>query len=117
MKNQDAGSVGQMIKKFRLAKGVTQMELAERIGVSYQQIQKYEKGASNITIHRLKQVAEALDISLNQFLGFGTNYVSEPSAAYELMPKDEQLLLRLYRKIKSKKLKEAVLKFIKQISG
>lgn len=116
MKNHDTESIGQLIKKFRIAKGISQMELAERIGVSYQQVQKYEKGATNITIHRLKQIAGALDVSLNRFLESETNYVSEPSSGYEVISKDEQLLLKLYRNIKDENLKQAVKEFLKKAS-
>ncbi|MEW6162648.1 MAG: helix-turn-helix transcriptional regulator [Nitrospirota bacterium] len=43
--------IGETLKKYRLAAKMSQMELAEKIGVSYQQLQKYEKGVNNISIY------------------------------------------------------------------
>jgi transcriptional regulator with XRE-family HTH domain len=53
---------GEIIKECRLAADLTQMKLAAKIGVSYQQIQKYEKGLSSLSLPRLFQFAEALEI-------------------------------------------------------
>ncbi|MBD0392114.1 helix-turn-helix transcriptional regulator [Wolbachia endosymbiont of Pentalonia nigronervosa] len=42
--------IGKKIRQFRLTRGFTQSELAEKIGISYQQIQKYENGTNHISI-------------------------------------------------------------------
>jgi transcriptional regulator with XRE-family HTH domain len=47
---------------------MSQMELAEKIGISYQQLQKYEKGINNISISRLKQIADVLKIPISSLL-------------------------------------------------
>lgn len=44
----------------RMAIGMTQEELASRLGVSFQQIQKYERGANRVSAVRLSQIADAL---------------------------------------------------------
>jgi transcriptional regulator with XRE-family HTH domain len=62
--------VGRRIRARRLAKGVTQMELAKQLGVSFQQIQKYENGMNRIGAGRLVQIAQALGVPLDAlFLG------------------------------------------------
>ncbi|MDI6800480.1 MAG: helix-turn-helix transcriptional regulator [Thermodesulfovibrionales bacterium] len=60
-------TLGLIIKEFRKTKGISQMELADMVDVSYQQIQKYEKGIDRISVDRLKQIANALDVSINEF--------------------------------------------------
>jgi transcriptional regulator with XRE-family HTH domain len=45
--------------------------LAERIGVSFQQIQKYEKGATRITVMRLQQISGALGVNITVFFEGG----------------------------------------------
>jgi transcriptional regulator with XRE-family HTH domain len=58
-------NVGQAIRAYRLSKGLSQTALAEKIGLSFQQIQKYEKGVNRVAAGRLMQIAEALDVPLS----------------------------------------------------
>ncbi len=112
MKKEDK-KIAQLIKELRKARGISQMKLAEIVGVSYQQIQKYEKGVNKITIGRLKQISKALDTPINLFFQSEKEVVSETPAIYGKMTDDEQLLLQLFRKIKNKKPKKAILEFLK----
>lgn len=109
-------TTGQIMKEYRKAKGMSQMELAEVIGVSYQQVQKYEKGINRISVDRLKQIAKALDVPINEFFLSEEMVVSETQADYGKMTDDEQLLLHLFRKIKDKKVKKAVIEFLKSLA-
>ncbi|MDP2752770.1 MAG: helix-turn-helix transcriptional regulator, partial [Nitrospirota bacterium] len=61
-------NIGETLKKYRLAANMSQMALAERIGISYQQLQKYEKGINNISVYRLQQISEALNIPISSLL-------------------------------------------------
>lgn len=108
--------VEQLIKEIRKARGMSQMKLAEMVGVSYQQIQKYEKGISKISIERLEQISKALDIPINLFFQSEKGMVSETPAIYGKMTDDEKLLLQLFRKIKDKKSKNAILEFLKTLA-
>lgn len=115
MKKETGKTIGEIIRDLRKAKGISQMKLAEMLDVSYQQIQKYEKGTSSISTDRLGQIARALDVPASLFFPPDRDRVSEPPAAYGRMTDEEQLLLQLFRRIKSKKLRTAVLKFIKAL--
>jgi repressor LexA len=55
--------VGQKIREARLEKGLTQKELAERLGVVKSVISEYEKGNQNLTIETLDKVASVLGLS------------------------------------------------------
>lgn len=57
--------VGRRIRRARLEKKMTQAELGNRLGVSFQQIQKYENGTNGLSIERLRQISEALGINAN----------------------------------------------------
>jgi transcriptional regulator with XRE-family HTH domain len=61
--------VGQRIRAYRLNRGLSQTALGEKIGVSFQQIQKYERGLNRIAIGRLKKVAAVFDTSITALLG------------------------------------------------
>ena len=56
--------VGQNIRICRLQKGLSQGELGRRIGVTFQQVQKYEKGANRVGASRLTQIADTLGVPI-----------------------------------------------------
>lgn len=57
-------AVGQRIRAFREDAKLTQTELADQIGVAYQQLQKYEKGTNRVGAGRLARIAHALDVPI-----------------------------------------------------
>jgi transcriptional regulator with XRE-family HTH domain len=59
--------VGQRIRIQRLAAGLSQSELAARIGVTFQQVQKYEKGANRVGAGRLTRIARVLNVPVSSF--------------------------------------------------
>lgn len=59
--------VGSRVKLRRRTLGLSQQALADEIGVTFQQLQKYEGGANRISASRLYRLAQALDIPLNWF--------------------------------------------------
>jgi SOS-response transcriptional repressor LexA len=80
--------IGNRIQKSRLALGLTQLEVAERLGVSHQAVQKWESGISSPKGARLKDVATELDVSL-EYLLYGTiTHISkvQPEANTEAAP-------------------------------
>jgi transcriptional regulator with XRE-family HTH domain len=56
--------MGVRMRESRRARGMTQGRLAQLLGVSFQQIQKYEKGVNRVSAARLFEICEALDVSL-----------------------------------------------------
>lgn len=58
--------VGAKIRMFRINRGMSQTALAERVGVSFQQVQKYEKGANRVGASRLSQIASVLGITVGE---------------------------------------------------
>jgi len=56
--------VGQRIYAFRKAAGLSQTELADFIGVTFQQVQKYEKGVNRVGAGRLSAIAQALSVPI-----------------------------------------------------
>ncbi len=59
--------IGNRVKALRLAAGMSQATLGQAIGVSFQQIQKYERGADRIAVSTLMGLAEALGIHPGSF--------------------------------------------------
>jgi transcriptional regulator with XRE-family HTH domain len=59
--------VGENLLKLRLFRGMTQETLADAVGVTFQQIQKYEKGRNRISVSRLSQFSQVLEIAVAEF--------------------------------------------------
>lgn len=119
--------IGKRIKEIRNSWGLSQLDLAERVGISFQQIQKYEKGATRISVIRLYQISEALGVDIRDFFKKSQKGIKVSDASLTYLPKsndpdnlqplnkDEIILLKLFRKIGNKKLRESVLKQLRGI--
>lgn len=59
--------VGHMIRTTRRTRGMTQQMLAARVGVKFQQVQKYETGANRVSASRLWEIAHVLDVPVQHF--------------------------------------------------
>ncbi|HDO21643.1 MAG TPA: XRE family transcriptional regulator [Nitrospirae bacterium] len=117
-KKRNTSEPGMRIRSARLSKGLSQMKLAERIGISYQQIQKYENGKSQLTLKRLSQISEALNLPLSYFIGDSNGLtVSEPEITYGELNRDELKLIDLLRKINNKKFIQLLIDAVKLLSG
>lgn len=118
--------IGLKIKQFRKRWGLSQIELAERIGISFQQIQKYEKGLTRISVMRLQQISDVLGINITVFFKEEETPLKVTDVSLEYMPgqdrleafqpagREEIILLKLFRKVKNKKVKDGI---IKQLRG
>ena len=69
--------VGKRVRHRRWLIGMTQQQLAERVGIKFQQIQKYETGANRISASRLWDISDALDVPVSFFF----EGLQEPPAA------------------------------------
>jgi transcriptional regulator with XRE-family HTH domain len=109
--------VGQRIRARRMAKGMSQTELGQMLGVTFQQVQKYEKGVNRVGAGRLVRVAEALDVPVSFFFG-ATDAGSEDTreilgfldTSYSLR------LLRAFSRIPSGGIQRAVVELIESIA-
>ena len=64
--------VGQRLRQRRVAIGLTQDKLAKAVGITFQQVQKYERGTNRIVASRLYELAQVLRVSVEYFFdGFG----------------------------------------------
>lgn len=81
--------VGKRIRHRRWLVGVTQQQLAEKVGIKFQQIQKYETGANRVSASRLWDIAEALDVDVSFFFaGMQNAEEGNPSTEQSNVPSD-----------------------------
>jgi len=112
---KDTSHIGTLIRDMRKAAGMSQMRLADKIGVSYQQIQKYEKGSSQLNISRLLQIAEAFGVPVGTFLGDAEAELAQVKPQYSSLSEDEAKLVMLFRRLKRKKLKDGFVEMLRDI--
>ena len=115
--------IGNRIKLQRTLLGLSREKLGNHIGVSSQQIQKYETGMSAIKPSNLCKVAEILSVSPNYF--FDT-YITAPSQAKlpeqcttydEILNQEETLeLINLYYRIKDFETRKSLIIFLEKIT-
>jgi transcriptional regulator with XRE-family HTH domain len=71
--------VGRRIRLLRLERGLSQTALANRLGVTFQQVQKYEKGTNRVGAGRLSRIAYFLGVPVSAF--FGNEKISKEQSA------------------------------------
>lgn len=88
--------VGKRIRHRRWMVGMTQQQLAERVGIKFQQIQKYETGMNRVSASRLWEIARTLDVPVSHFFEGLEGGVDEGAAADFLSDKEAMELVRSY---------------------
>jgi transcriptional regulator with XRE-family HTH domain len=119
------GQVGNRVRLRRMLIGMSQERLGELLGLTFQQVQKYEKGVNRIGAGRLFEVSRILGVPIDYFYegvsgsaaggGFSENEASPP--VMEFVSSGEGLQLSLaFMKIKDPKLRKRVLDLVKQMA-
>ena len=107
--------VGLRLRQRRILLGLTQMQLGELVGITYQQVHKYEKGINQIWVGRLFQLAEVLEVEVSYFFAsLDHEHGSEASAA------DASLLRELRRSflaIKDPEHQQALAHIVRVLAG
>ena len=98
MKNPVDLHIGQRVRHRRWLLGMTQQQLAQAVGIRFQQIQKYESGANRISASRLWDLAKALEMPVSFFFdGLDQGKGGEPNADEGLLQNKETMdLIRAY---------------------
>jgi transcriptional regulator with XRE-family HTH domain len=60
--------IGENLRKIRKAQGVSQEALAIQLGITFQQVQKYEKGVNRIALSRAVDICEMLKINIKELI-------------------------------------------------
>ncbi|NDR57974.1 helix-turn-helix domain-containing protein [Aliiruegeria sabulilitoris] len=89
--------VGKRIRHRRWMLGMTQQQLAEKVGIKFQQIQKYETGANRVSASRLWDISDALNVNITFFFGGLDSAADSKTPAGDLLADREALeLVRSY---------------------
>jgi transcriptional regulator with XRE-family HTH domain len=112
-------AVGGRIRSFRKAAGLSQTELGDQIGVTFQQVQKYENGRNRVGAGRLTQIAIALNAPITDFfderIGKAIKHPSAHNSLNELMTEPRAYkLLEAFSHIQEP-LQIALLEFVRRV--
>lgn len=117
--------VGRRVRSRRLECRLSQTELADRIGVTFQQVQKYEKGVNRIGAGRLQRIAEALEVPISFFFGGAaagpTSPAREATAGTEsvfgfLQTSGSVRIVKAFHKIKSRKARQLLVEMAEELA-
>ena len=103
--------VGARIRLRRLQLGLSQTRVAEASGITFQQLQKYEKGVNRVAASRLARVAEALDVTPAYFFA-----VDAGAATAARGSKESWRLVDAFGRIESRVLRKAVVALVEAMA-
>lgn len=105
--------IGSRIALLRTANGLSQSQLASALGISFQQVQKYEAGKNRVGAGRLQAIADRLGVPVSTFFEDGAQ--SAPDDAVEMLLQSEGAidLLRAYVSIADLELRRSIVAMVK----
>ncbi|MEM9668132.1 MAG: helix-turn-helix transcriptional regulator [Pseudomonadota bacterium] len=107
--------IGTQIRQRRIMMGLTQDQVADTLGISYQQIQKYETGSNRVSASRLYEIATLLNTDIGWF--FPSNdrqYLAEDSDSAS--PRHVIELVRRFSRIENQKVRAGIMALIRSIA-
>jgi transcriptional regulator with XRE-family HTH domain len=109
-------AVGRNVRMWRLAKGLSQAALAKRLGVTFQQVQKYEAGGNRITTGRLVKIAGVLRVPLSALL-HGVD-AKDPSESLTALLSDSRSfrLAHAFAAIKSTQFRDSLVNMVEKLA-
>lgn len=111
-------AVGQRIATKRIGRNWTQRDLAEKVGVAYQQIQKYESGKNQISVSRLWKIAEVLDVEVGELFPSREVAAVETTARKDAVAiRHETKLMSVFSRIPSSDNRRRVIRFAETLAA
>jgi len=119
--------VGSRVRMRRMMLSMSQEKLGDALGLTFQQVQKYEKGTNRIGASRLQQIANILQVPVSFFFEGAPHHTAHssgmaeaPSPAYVsdfLATSDGLSLTKAFMRIKNNKLRRRIVDLVEQIAG
>jgi transcriptional regulator with XRE-family HTH domain len=109
--------VGAKIRIFRINNGLSQTALAEKIGVTFQQVQKYEKGTNRVGASRLSHIAAVLGISVGELFESSRDRPEDSNSPFHLLAEPGALrVLKAYVRTSDPRLRRAIARLVETIA-
>ena len=119
--------VGSRVRMRRIMLGMSQEKLGEALGLTFQQVQKYEKGTNRVGASRIQQISEILQVPVSFLFEGGPSGTastgsfsegSSPAYVSDFLATSEGLALtKAFMRIKEPKLRRRIVDLVKEIAG
>jgi transcriptional regulator with XRE-family HTH domain len=109
-------TIGARITAMRRAKGLSQNDLGIAVGVTFQQIQKYEKGINRVGAGRLQQIAQCLDVPVATLFEDNAETAEQPQDLLLLGTPGAVTLLKAFAEIENDELRRNVLAIVRNVA-
>jgi transcriptional regulator with XRE-family HTH domain len=119
--------VGSRVRMRRIMLGMSQEKLGEALGLTFQQVQKYEKGTNRVGASRIQQIAEILQVPVSFLFeggpsstvnADGTGASPSPSYVSDFLATSEGLTLtRAFMRITDARLRRSIVELVEQIAA
>ena len=117
--------VGSRVRMRRKMMGMSQEKLGERLGITFQQIQKYEKGTNRIGASRLQKISEILEVPVSYFfpdqssdVAMGLAEEGGPGYVVDFLSTAEGLELnRAFARIKNAKVRRKMIELVRAVAN
>jgi transcriptional regulator with XRE-family HTH domain len=119
--------VGTRVRMRRMMLGMSQEKLADALGLTFQQVQKYEKGANRVAASRLQHISSILQVPIPFFFEGAPTFPGQPSGLDEapspayvsdfLATSDGLALTKAFMRIQNAKLRRCIVDLVEQIAG
>jgi len=109
--------VGARVRLRRLALGFTLQELSSQVGISFQQLQKYEAGDSRMPVSRLHAIAQVLDVPITWFFAqLATTKSKRVTSTEGSLQQEADRLVSLYSAIDDPRVRRAIVELVTLLS-
>jgi transcriptional regulator with XRE-family HTH domain len=107
--------VGARIRKFRKGRKMSQAQLGKKLGITFQQVQKYENGKNRVGASRLQMISTALDVPVGHFFTDGA--VTTRTSAKPLAFDPQALrLAEAFTRLSNKELRNSILDMVEAMA-
>ena len=109
--------VGQRVRQRRQLLGLSQTKLADSLNVTFQQVQKYERGSNRVGAGRLYQLSQVLDVPVGYFFETLEPGGANADGTAQDLTREQMLLLRSFETIADSSLRRRIYDLVREISG
>jgi transcriptional regulator with XRE-family HTH domain len=112
--------VGGNIRVQRLARDMSQSDLASKMGITFQQVQKYEKGTNRVGSGRLMRIAEVFGLPITAlFVGAAPSSRRKPKASATdlIAARGPMRLVKAFARIKERRVRHSIISLVESIAA
>src|ERR1700755_543987 len=109
--------VGARIRVFRIHRRISQIDLGDQIGVTFQQVQKYEKGTNRVGASRLSRIAAVLGVSIGELFESSEERPGDAKSRFRLLAgRNAWRVLKAFTRMSDPRLRRAIAQLVEIVA-